>query len=311
MEAGPDYIQFYPTLRCDRSCGFCFNRSLPSSGDMQLRDFERMLDRIPASVNTIDIMGGEPSLHPDIVRMVRNALSSGRAVNVSSNGSRPDVLDRMGQLEGSVTIGLSINDRETLHRLRGFIQAASSVVKTVHSRDLDAVLVQDILSAAPRRFYLIYRDATAAADLGETVPFPVYLDFVSRFPADRVGTVFCSGFLPDVERYPQLDSVRCPAGTTKLGAMPDGSVYPCNLFFGRKEFMLGNILTDPFQKLWEHKTLSLFRRFNGNRCSRPNCPLHAACHGGCPAQSLMATGDVAAPDPRCAVSSISEKNLVY
>ena len=41
--------------------------------------------------------------------------------------------------------------------------------------------------------------------------------------------------------------------------MPDGSVYPCNLFFGRKEFFLGNILHDPFEAIWRSQALGILQ----------------------------------------------------
>jgi radical SAM protein with 4Fe4S-binding SPASM domain len=120
----------------------------------------------------------------------------------------------------------------------------------------------------------------------------------SRYGA-RVSVVFCSGFLPDLEQYPQLLKARCPAGTTKLGIMPDGSVYPCNLFFGKEEYRLGNILSDPFDAIWRHSALAFFRTFSGNRCPRTSCALHARCHGGCPAHSYARFGKHSAPEPRC------------
>ena len=46
---GPEYVQFYPTLRCDRRCGFCFNEPRPDVEDMPLASFRRMIDRIQAA----------------------------------------------------------------------------------------------------------------------------------------------------------------------------------------------------------------------------------------------------------------------
>jgi radical SAM protein with 4Fe4S-binding SPASM domain len=199
-----------------------------------------------------------------------------------------------------VTVGVSVNDRAGLARMEAFIGKLRPVVKTVYGRTADHALIADILALKPRKFYLLYRDALDPSQLCETVPFDQFIEAVrKRFDPAAVGTVFCLGFLPDRETYPVLAQTRCPAGTTKLGIMPDGSVYPCNLFFGLQEFRLGNILTDPFERIWRHPALSFFRTFAGNPCSRMSCSLHSACHGGCPAHSLMLCGSVGAPDPRC------------
>jgi radical SAM protein with 4Fe4S-binding SPASM domain len=113
------------------------------------------------------------------------------------------------------------------------------------------------------------------------------------------GVVFCSGFIPDLDQYPQLRTTRCPGGTTKLAIFPDGSVYPCNLLFGRGEYRLGNILADPFDSIWHHPALMFFRTFSGNACPRTACELHNKCHGGCPAHSQAHGGKLSEPDPRC------------
>ncbi|MEK6698147.1 MAG: radical SAM protein [Nitrospirota bacterium] len=301
MKSGPDYIQFYPTLRCNKACDFCFNKSMPLQEDMSIGDFRAMLGRLGhIGVKTIDIIGGEPTLHKDLFTMVRETGKAGFGVNMSSNGADADTLARILTTTGKTTVGISINDRETLARLTEFIKKHGPVVKTVYNAGMDEGLVKAIRELRPKDFFLLYRDAVSGEELDATVPFDRFLKTVKeKFDVAAKGTVFCSGFLPDAETYPELSKTRCPAGTTKLGVMPDGSVYPCNLFFGREEFLLGNILSDPFGKIWNHQALMFFRSFTGNACPRISCEIHDKCHGGCPAHSLIHCGKLSAPDPRC------------
>ncbi len=37
------YIQFYPTMRCNYHCHFCFNKGIPTTDDVTLRDFEHSM----------------------------------------------------------------------------------------------------------------------------------------------------------------------------------------------------------------------------------------------------------------------------
>ena len=111
--------------------------------------------------------------------------------------------------------------------------------------------------------------------------------------------VFCSCFIPDTATNPVLEYVRCPAGTTKFSVLPDGSVYPCYLFFRHKEFRLGNIFEDDFSIIRTNPVLNFFREFRGNACPNAGCEIFSLCHGGCPAVSLLINGDLRAPDPRC------------
>jgi radical SAM protein with 4Fe4S-binding SPASM domain len=301
MRSSPDYIQFYPTLRCNKSCDFCFNQSMQFMPDMSFDDFNLLLEKIiTLPVSTLDIIGGEPTLHPHIIGFVQGAVRRGLNVNVSTNGTNTVVLEDLLGAGNNVSIGISINDRESLDRLAGFIQMNEVAVKSIFHTDLDEVFFRDILALRPKKYSLLYRDTLDRKDLHESVPFHRFVSLVAeRFHLPQADTVFCSGFIPDTVNYPELAHVRCPAGTSKLGIMPDGSVYPCNLFFGKKEYLLGNILTDPFESIWNHQSLVFFRAAVLNNCPETSCELHARCHGGCPAHSFTHTGTLSAPDPRC------------
>ncbi len=263
-----------------------------------------MFDRLKgAGVRTIDIIGGEPTLHPHLIDIVHAASQGGLGVNISSNGTNIDVLEELLKTGSNVSIGISINDREALERLAGFVQKNEVVVKSVFRPSMDEAFINDILALKPKKFYLIYRDALDHKDLHASAPFHHFVSVVKeRFSSPHVGMVYCAGFIPDGAHSPELAQVRCPAGTTKIGILPDGSVYPCNLFFGRKEFFLGNILADPFEAIWRSPALAFFRAVAENSCPEKTCELHTRCLGGCPAHSFAYTGTLSAPDPRCSVS---------
>ncbi len=301
MKAGPRYIQLYPTTRCNQACDFCFNRGIPSLPDVSFDHFRAMLDVFGrVGVAALDIMGGEPTMHPDILALVREAVARGYAVNLSSNGSNLPVLSEIAGLGGRISIGISVNDRRTLEHVSRFIQEHEPVVKTIFTPGLDRTMIEQIFSLRPKRFYFIYRDVMDRHGLASAVPFYRFKrDVESNYGMRQAGMVYCSGFLPDTEECPELARVRCPAGTAKLGVLPDGSVYPCNLFFGQPIFRLGNILDDSFTDVWNHRGLAFFRAFRPNSCSIASCEFHARCHGGCPAQSYFFTGDLSVPDPRC------------
>jgi len=303
MRTAPDYIQFCPTLRCNRACDFCFNHHLSPLPDMPLQDFSTMIKNIAAfPIKTLDIIGGEPTIHPEIVHFVDKAVECGMRVNISSNGSNIDMLRELHSAEHKTIVGVSINDRESLQQLKNFVQECKPVLKTVYGPHTDLTLITEILQLHPERFSLIYRDVMDKNDSDKAVPFYRFMSTAQQefYLASKIDTIYCSGFLPDVKQYPDLAETRCPAGTTKLGVMPDGSVYPCNLFFGADAFLLGNILHDSFESIWNHPSLRFFRTYTNNACPRKKCELHAKCHGGCPAHAYLHTGDMAAPDPRCA-----------
>ncbi len=301
----PAYIQFYPTLRCNYSCSFCFNRHLAQTDDISVEQFEKIAS-VCRDLGTehIDILGGEPTLHPGILDITGLICEKGLKTTISTNGSHPDVLYALSENfdKNSVGIGISINDSRMPEGLHDYILANRPVLKTVFTgaRSSENAMLP-YLGMQDMDCRLIFRDAADRADLENCPGFETFLNSLEvlnrRYP--RVKGVFCGGFIPDTKQHPQLAGTRCPAGTTKLSVMSDGSVYPCYLFFRYKQFRLGNILEDDFSEIWNHRILDFFRKSTGSPCANKSCGIHRQCRGGCPAMSYLAYNRLDAPDPRC------------
>lgn len=302
--AAPAYVQFYPTLRCNLACDFCFNRGLSAVPDVDPASFELMLDRLlGAGVATLDLLGGEPTLHQRLEELATGIAARGMSTTLSTNG-RGDLalLERLEDRFGRAVfrVGVSVNEEEPPHGLRDYVARRAPLLKSVCSRGWQLPPAAAAhLSRPGAEYFLIFRDPLAPGDLADCLSYPEYrgrLDELRR-RHPRAAGVACDGFVP--AGAGAADAVRCPAGTTKLAVLPDGSVYPCYLLFGRPEFRLGNLLTDEFASIWGHPRLEFFRTFSENACPRCECAYHAECHGGCPAVSLLVNGDLSVPDPRC------------
>lgn len=299
------YLQFYPTLRCNYSCDFCFNRHLSGADDVTREDFNKMVSVCSKTgIKHVDMLGGEPTLHSGLFEMLDVLVHAGLRTTISTNGSRVETLARISERypRDSVRLGISMNSDIIPASLHRYILSHRPILKTIFSKhDLIPESLTPYIGLAGIDFYLLYRDVINRDDLNGSLSFE---DFYSRLAAlkniyNGLDGVFCSGFIPDEADSPVLETVRCPAGTTKLSVLPDGSVYPCYLFFRYKEFELGNIFHDDFEAIWHHPLLHEFRHFEGNQCPNTACRLHHRCHGGCPAISYMFYGDLGAPDPRC------------
>lgn len=91
------------TLKCNRSCAYCFAQGLAGNGgDMSLSLYHELLDWLERSGrDQVRLLGGEPTLHPKFPRMVEDALQRNFKVLVFSNGIMSgEALDALTSVDG-------------------------------------------------------------------------------------------------------------------------------------------------------------------------------------------------------------------
>lgn len=274
---------------------------------------------IENGIPEIDILGGEPMLLPWIRDFAKCMTDSGITVNMSTNGSLPDVLDRFIDLEGGLfNLGFSIHGfsktHDTLTKSDNFSHAVRGLRKMIDAeRDpvVKSVLLREnkneIFELVPylaelgvKRYSLLYEDTIGRRLYRPCFSFPEFYDIYSQVKMNSkclldVNLVAASGFY----KYGG-QAGRCDAGTEKIAILPDGSAFPCNLFAGFKEFRLGSIFSDGIEKILRNPLLESFRNYDGrNQCGVTDCRNYSACTGGCPAHSYFFYHTLHTGDPRC------------
>jgi len=318
----PKYLQLYPTTRCNQDCAFCFNGPSGLVKDMPLDNALNLLDIMcNLGIPDLDIMGGEPFLLPWMPSFLHAAIKEGIMVNISTNGSFPEAMQEFKGLSSEkINIGISLEGssaqtHNSLTNSSNFDKALSSIsslvamhlnpiVKTVVTGESmpDIQSMVDLLKTlGVNRYYLIHMDVLKGTvnDQDTALSFP---DFQSFFHAIRsknteieINRVNASCF----EKATLPEGVRCAGGVRKLSVMPDGSVYPCNLFLHAPVFNLGNIFSNAFSEIWSSPKLDYFRTFDENSCGMKACSNHAFCTGGCPAHAFFHGYDLHGMDIRC------------
>lgn len=84
----------------------------------------------------------------------------------------------------------------------------------------------------------------------------------------------------------------CGAGCEYVAVTPEGDIYPCHQFVGKKEYLLGSVHADGFNS-------ELSSRFGAqNIYTREQCRdcwARFYCSGGCSASNLAVNGDISVP----------------
>jgi len=319
----PQYVQLYPTTRCNQKCYFCFNHGNKTLPDLSFDKALKLLGiLLHSGIREIDIMGGEPLLLPWMPDFVKIAAESRLMVNISTNGSARKALRALHEIDPRLAhIGISLEgSTEAKHNLvtksGHFTLALESIkylvsmnrdpiVKTVVTRSMmeDAQTIVNLLrDIGVRRYYLIHMDVmvNSGSLIGEALPYTDFLNFYENLRTKNRGigifkvnaSCFDKSSIPDV---------RCAGGVRKLSILPDGSVFPCNLFHRFGEWELGNIFKDDFSDIWTNPKLAFFRTSRANICPYTDCTNRDFCTGGCPAHGYSHYGNMDAPDIRCKV----------
>ena len=215
--APPDagFMWFDITRKCQLNCVHCYNESGPTGthGTMSRAHWFSLMDEaVRSGTRGIQIIGGEPTMHPDFAELVTHARKIGLAVEVFSNlvTIRDDWWDMFKR--ESVTLATSYySDRSAEHN--------AITKRKSHSRTR-ANIQRAAESGIPLRVGIIAADDSQRVEearreveaLGAT---SVCVDRVREFGRGA------NGQEPDTANL----CGRCGVGRASIG--PDGTVSPC------------------------------------------------------------------------------------
>jgi uncharacterized radical SAM superfamily Fe-S cluster-containing enzyme len=141
------------TSSCNLKCPMCFSESGPGGKHIDFGSFTRMVDRyvyLEGAADVLQISGGEPTIHPEIVRMVRYAYSKPiAAVMINTNGIRlahdPALLEALAPMRDKLEIYLQFDgfDNRTYRDLRGehLLETKLAALEAIRQHNLRCTLV--------------------------------------------------------------------------------------------------------------------------------------------------------------------------
>ncbi|MDT3399834.1 radical SAM protein [Streptomyces sp. B1866] len=310
------FLFLYPTTACGLRCKTCYvgNTRLNAANTMTLQRAVEIMDyfKITGGHDKLYLLGGEPTLHPQLPQIVREARDRGYQVTISSNGDFDDhVFDQIGpQLLSSFNFSLEsadpavhrtirgnphnfakVTDRIAEARRRGHqVRVMCTVSQANADRALDLIPFLADLGAHTLSFHNLGKTGNGARFLQPLSPAD-WMDFCARLeaypPEPRLAVYYPPTFVPAHAQQQWADRgyPGCPARTLdRPHVYPDGTVYACPVFMDDDRhyarFRDGRLVLNP----------SPGNELNAYLTADPvctGCPNTGTCGGGCPAYSQL------------------------
>ncbi|HNS50620.1 MAG TPA: PqqD family peptide modification chaperone [Anaerolineae bacterium] len=296
------------TYRCQNDCPHCYVGRPKDMPEMAAEEWKRVIDRCwELGIPHVTFTGGEATLRPDLPELVRYAESVGVVTGLQTNGRRlqdPAYLDRLLQAGlDHVQITLESHIPEVHDRMTGAPGSWTETVAGIRSTVAAEVYMMTNTTITTENVAGIEDTVAFAASLG--VPTFGCNSLIYSGAAVAVGTgIRESELQPILERvkraaeahhmrliwytptqYCEFDPTGlelgikgCTAAHYNMCVEPNGDVIPCQSYF----VSLGNLLSDPWDKIWEHELARYLRQrdFKMEKCH--GCPDQVLCGGGCP-----------------------------
>jgi radical SAM protein with 4Fe4S-binding SPASM domain len=296
------------TYHCNNDCAHCYNARERNFPELSTQQWFKILDQLWAlGVPHIVFTGGEATLRNDLSELIAHAEANGQITGLNTNARR---LADESYLQKLVDAGLDhvqitvescdelIHDemmrakgafKQTIQGLKNalnnklFVMTNTTMLRTnVHKIPDTLDFLADLGVPTIGLNALIYsgNGLTVGTGLHERELQPI-LDMAVEKTSARgqrliwyTPTQYCN-FDPTQSN---LGVKGCSASLYSMCIESNGNVLPCQSYYTP----LGNILTDSWDSIWNHKLSVQLRERQGLPAKCEGCPVVAECGGGCP-----------------------------
>jgi radical SAM protein with 4Fe4S-binding SPASM domain len=298
------------TYRCNNDCAHCYNARERNFPELHTENWKHILDQLWAlGVPHIVFTGGEATLRNDLPELIAHAESNGQITGLNTNARRLSDPKYVQELVDAgldhVQITLESCDEQihdAMMRARGAFKQTIRGLKNVLDTRLYVMTNTTMLRTNVHR---IPETLDFLAELG--VPTIGLNALIYAGHGLSVGTGLHERELQPIlemalqkttehdqrliwytpTQYCNFDPTQsnlgvkgCTASLYSMCIESNGNVLPCQSYY----HPLGNILTDSWDSIWNHKLSVQLRERRGLPAKCEGCPVVAECGGGCPLQ---------------------------
>ncbi|MEM2637085.1 MAG: PqqD family peptide modification chaperone [Candidatus Korarchaeota archaeon] len=299
------------TYRCNNNCMHCYVPSERRANftELSTESWKKILDTLSkVGVPHVTFTGGEPTLRQDLAELIEYSndlgiicglITNGRLlkdaslverivragvdyVQVTLESADKEIHDKMVGVKGAweetvqglknlIPTDIFTHTNTTLTRLN--VGGMKDLVRFVAELGLDTIAMNAIIYSGDA---LNVPDIALSEDeLNRIIPDIV---FEAHNHDLRIWWYSPMAYCKFNPLEYGLGARRCSAAYSSMAIEPNGDVIPCQSYFKP----LGNILSDEWEKIWNHSTAKYLRerKWLSGKCK--DCELVKLCGGGCP-----------------------------
>jgi radical SAM protein with 4Fe4S-binding SPASM domain len=298
------------TFRCQNNCVHCYAGGPHETEELTAAQWKTVIDRLhEIGVFIVTFTGGEPTLREDLAELLQYAQNKGIVTGLITNGRRLKDKDYVQALEKAgldfVQVTLESHEAKVHDAIAGakgsWKETVAGIKNAVASKiytTTNTTLSQQNAAGFLKTVDFIKQLGVAGFGCNSLIYSGKASDISDKF---AVSTDTLKTLLPKVHdkanqlglkflwytptQYCQFDPVSmglgvksCTAALVNMCVGPNGDVYPCQSYFES----LGNILKEPWHKIWNHKLAVSIRKREYAQPKCKDCPQLQICGGGCP-----------------------------
>jgi radical SAM protein with 4Fe4S-binding SPASM domain len=294
------------TYRCQNDCGHCYNETKEKE-ELNPEKWKAIIERLwEVGIPHIVFTGGEPTLFVKLGELVARSEEFGQVTGLVTNGRN---LRKPGYLKELVRLGLDhvqitvLSHRESVHdELSGDKGAWKETIEGLKVALGEDLYVSTNTTIMRRNIGDIEETARFLVAIGvKNIAFNSIIRSGRGEEAEGITFEELASILTKLKTIAEESKVKliwysptpycefnpvnygfgikqCTACSINMAIEPDGTVLPCQSYYEP----LGNILTDPWEKIWDNSLCRDIRerKYLPEKCA--GCKLDQVCGGGCP-----------------------------